>query len=201
MVVGVGLDMVHVDRLRRVIQRTPGFVERVFTAAEWAYAQAAPRHTYQRLAARFAAKEALLKALGTGLRRAKWVEAEVCHDQLGRPLLALSGSLAELAAGKGVVELHLSMAHDRGYAIAHVLAVGAESTAGPVGNAVTQAGAVEGAVGPDPGLAFTPVSDRAPTQAFAQALVRGTVPGSVRASVQAHVQAPGLGKGDGDGGC
>ncbi|BDG62401.1 holo-ACP synthase [Caldinitratiruptor microaerophilus] len=122
--VGAGIDIIEVDRVRRAAERTPRFLTRVFTPAELAYAGAAPAHRWRRLAARFAAKEAALKALGTGLRRARWQEVEVVPGPLGRPGLRLTGSLAERAARLGVTALHLSISHSRHYAVAQVLALG-----------------------------------------------------------------------------
>lgn len=121
--VGAGIDIIEVDRVRRAAERTPSFLTRVFTPAELAYAGAAPAHRWRRLAARFAAKEALLKALGTGLRRARWQEVEVVRGPLGRPGLRLTGSLAERATRLGVTTLHLSISHSRHYAVAQVLAL------------------------------------------------------------------------------
>lgn len=123
-VIGTGIDLVEVARVRTACERTPGLMARLFTPAELAYAAASERHRWPRLAARFAAKEALLKALGTGLRQVKWAEAEVVRDALGRPGFALTGALAELARHKGVAELHLTLSHTDQHAIANVLALG-----------------------------------------------------------------------------
>lgn len=123
-VVGIGLDIVEVERIRRAISRQPTFVERVFTPAEIAYCWPAEEHRYRRLAARFAAKEAALKALGIGLRRVKWQDVEVERDALGAPSLRLSGRAAEVAAQRGVQRLLLSLSHARDYAAAQVLALG-----------------------------------------------------------------------------
>lgn len=122
--VGTGVDIVEVARVRAACERTPGLLPRLFTAAELAYAGASARHRWARLAARFAAKEALLKALGTGLRQVKWVEAEVVRDEAGRPGLALTGALADLARRRGVTAIHLSLSHTEHYAVANVLALG-----------------------------------------------------------------------------
>lgn len=123
-VIGTGTDLVEVERVRAACTRTPGLLGRLFTPAELAYAASAPRHRWPRLAARFAAKEALLKALGTGLRQVRWVEAEVVRDRLGRPGLVLTGALADLARRRGVAELHLSLSHTEAYAVANVVAMG-----------------------------------------------------------------------------
>ena len=113
-IVGVGVDVVDVARLGRVLARTPKLAERLFTDGE--------RHRpVESLAARFAAKEALAKALGApgGLR---WRDAEVCSGERGRPVLALHGGVAAEAAAQGISTWHLSLSHDGGIATAVVVA-------------------------------------------------------------------------------
>ncbi|MBX6377103.1 MAG: holo-ACP synthase [Clostridia bacterium] len=102
----------------------PRFLERVFTPAERAAAARRGRAWSQSLAGRFAAKEAVLKALGTGLRYGKWREVEVVRDVAGRPVLALKGRLAEVAARRGAVRWHLTISHTRHYAVACAVAEG-----------------------------------------------------------------------------
>jgi holo-[acyl-carrier protein] synthase len=124
-VVGIGIDVVEIARVRRLMERWQDrFLRRVFTEAELAYALG--RHDpAQHLAARFAAKEATLKALGTGLSMGvRWREMEVRRAGDQRPRLALSGRTAELGAAKGVRRLHVSLSHDAGLAVAQVLAEG-----------------------------------------------------------------------------
>ncbi len=122
-VIGIGIDIVEIERLQAALERRPRLGTRLFTAAELASA-GGPGHRLPRLAARFAAKEALLKALGTGLRGVRWQDAEVVSDALGRPSFRLRGRLQSLAGRLGVTELHLTMSHSRGYAVAAVVAVG-----------------------------------------------------------------------------
>lgn len=114
-IVGVGVDVVEIARLQRALTRTPGLVGRLFTEGE----RAARRP--ESLAARFAAKEAVAKALGApgGLR---WTEAEVVSDPSGRPRLVLHGAVAEEAALQGIKTWHLSLSHDGGVATAVVVA-------------------------------------------------------------------------------
>ena len=109
--IGIGTDLVDVDRLRRVLARTPGFADRVFTPAERAYAGQAADGA-PRLAARFAAKEAALKCLGLGLGGMPLVDIEVVrnHDT-GQPTLHLHGRAAEVAAAHGVQQWRLSLTH------------------------------------------------------------------------------------------
>ncbi|HEV8676826.1 MAG TPA: holo-ACP synthase [Methylomirabilota bacterium] len=125
MIVGVGVDLVRIARIRAAIERWQDrFLERVFTPDEVAYARGR-RDPAEHLAARFAAKEAALKALGTGLGMGvRWRELEVQRARGERPRLALSGRTAALGAARGVRTLHLSLSHDGEYALAHVLAEG-----------------------------------------------------------------------------
>ncbi len=116
MIVGVGIDVVDVDRFRQTLDRTPALIGRLFTVAEGAWPPAS-------LAARFAAKEALAKALGapSGLR---WVDAEVRTSDTGRPSLELTGTVAARATVLGVASVHVSMSHDAGIASAVVVLEG-----------------------------------------------------------------------------
>ncbi|HET7174246.1 MAG TPA: holo-ACP synthase [Nocardioidaceae bacterium] len=113
MIVGVGIDVVDVARFTRAMLRTPRLAERLFTATE---RQRPPAS----LAARFAAKEALAKALGApvGLR---WLDAEVRNSADGRPTVSMAGSVAARAAVLGVRAAHLSLSHDAGIASAVVV--------------------------------------------------------------------------------
>ena len=132
-VVGIGVDLVRIPRIRRLMERWQArFLDRVFTPDEVAYALR--RHDpAEHLAARFAAKEATLKALGTGLSMGvRWREMEVRRARGERPTLVLSGRTAALGAALGVRRLHVSLTHDGDYALAQVLAEGepAGSSAG-----------------------------------------------------------------------
>lgn len=113
-IVGVGIDVVEIERFDRAVERSPRFLERVFTPAE----RTLGRHS---LAARWAAKEALAKALGapTGL---VWQDAEVVKDPSGKPSFAVKGTVAARAAELGVATFHLSLSHDTGVASAIVIA-------------------------------------------------------------------------------
>lgn len=122
MIVGVGIDVVPVARFARALARTPGLAQRLFTADEQVTHAGAPRSA-ESLAARFAAKEALAKALGApgGMH---WIDAEVQTDDQGRPTLIVRGTVAARAALLGVVHWHLSLSHDGGVAAATVIAEG-----------------------------------------------------------------------------
>jgi holo-[acyl-carrier protein] synthase len=119
-VLGVGIDVVPVERFAASLARTPSLADRLFTAGERVTASGSAR-TPESLAARFAAKEALAKALGGGGEMA-WTDAEVLVDDAGRPSLAVRGTVQARAAALGVTRLHLSLSHDGGIAAATVIA-------------------------------------------------------------------------------
>ncbi|GAB3676377.1 holo-ACP synthase [Angustibacter aerolatus] len=114
MIVGVGIDVVDVERFGRTLERTPALRLRLFTEAERALG-------LNSLAARFAAKEALAKALGAppGLH---WTDATVVRTEHGRPELQVTGTVAARAEALGVTSLHVSLSHDAGIASAVVVA-------------------------------------------------------------------------------
>jgi holo-[acyl-carrier protein] synthase len=120
MIVGVGIDVVPVARFAEAMERTPSMAARLFTPAELVNQHGEPR-TAESLAARFAAKEALAKALGAG-GGMHWADAEVLTDDVGRPTLVVRGTVAERAASLGVTRWHVSLSHDGGIASATVIA-------------------------------------------------------------------------------
>jgi len=124
-IVGVGVDLVEIARIRRAMERWQDrFLRRVFTPDELAYALRR-RDPAEHLAARFAAKEATLKALGTGLSMGvRWREMEVRRARGEAPTLRLSGRTGALGTARGIRALHVSLTHDGGYAFAQVLAEG-----------------------------------------------------------------------------
>jgi holo-[acyl-carrier protein] synthase len=119
-IVGVGIDVVPVDRFAASLRRTPALAGRLFTAAEQVSESGAARSA-ESLAARFAAKEALAKSLGAG-GGMLWTDAEVEVDGAGRPSLAVRGTVAARAAALGVRCFHVSLSHDGGIASATVIA-------------------------------------------------------------------------------
>ena len=129
MIVGIGVDMTEVSRVREAIERHgERFLKRIFTPAEIAYCQ---RHKdcYERFAARFAAKEAAMKALGTGWRRGvSWQDFEVSNLPTGKPCLNLSGKALEIYRGLGSSGLSVSLTHTGAYALAQVVIEGDSSS-------------------------------------------------------------------------
>jgi holo-[acyl-carrier protein] synthase len=123
MIVGSGVDLCEVDRIRRAIESNHGrrLVERVYTPLEIAYAES-KANKWERYAARFAAKEAGMKALGTGWRGGlSWQDLEVANLASGRPTLRLHRKAAEVAARLGVANISLSITHTAQQAMALVI--------------------------------------------------------------------------------
>ena len=109
--IGVGVDLVEIPRFREVIERTPSMIDRVFTDAERAYAER-QHDPAPRLAVRFAAKEAVMKALGVGLGSMELRSIEVVRDDdSGRPSLVLHDGARRVAEQHGVTTWHLSLSH------------------------------------------------------------------------------------------
>ena len=108
--IGIGTDLVELDRFRLALRRTPRLPERVFSEAERAYA-ARRRDATERLAVRFAAKEAVMKAMGVGLWKFPLRDIEVVKAPSGQPAVRLHGRAAELAAERGVTGWRLTLTH------------------------------------------------------------------------------------------
>jgi holo-[acyl-carrier protein] synthase len=121
-IVGVGIDVVLVERFGAALQRTPLLGDRLFTESELLTDSGNPRSP-ESLAARFAAKEAVAKALGAP-GSLNWHDCEVVSDSDGRPWLTVAGTVADAAAALGITRWHLSLSHDGGIASAMVVAEG-----------------------------------------------------------------------------
>jgi len=122
MILSIGIDIAEVYRIRETLARTPRFRERVFTSAEQAYCETKGAAAAQSYAARFAAKEAFLKALKTGWRgKITWQDIEVVNDADGVPSLNVSGEAARLLKELGAAHIHLSISHTTEHAIAEVI--------------------------------------------------------------------------------
>jgi holo-[acyl-carrier protein] synthase len=122
MIVGTGVDLAEVPRIRAAIERYGDkFIGRIYTAAEVAYVER-KANRYERYAARFAAKEAGMKAIGTGWRRGvRWQDFEVANLPSGKPTLRLHGQAAKIAERLGVKEISLSLTHTAELGMAHVI--------------------------------------------------------------------------------
>ena len=115
---GSGVDIIEISRVRQVLERYgQRFLDRVYTPEEIAYCRGRPPN----LAARFAAKEATMKALGTGIRGVGWKDIEVVHHDSGAPAIHLHGRGKSRAQVLGVEEISVSLSHSREYAVAFVV--------------------------------------------------------------------------------
>jgi holo-[acyl-carrier protein] synthase len=114
----VGIDAVGVERLRRLVEGKEDRQRRLFTPGELDYCRG-KRRAFEHMAARFAAKEAVLKAFGTGIsQRMRWTEVEVVSERSGRPRVVLDGAVAEYAERHGLRDLDVSLTHTEGLAVA-----------------------------------------------------------------------------------
>jgi holo-[acyl-carrier protein] synthase len=122
MIYGIGTDIVAIDRFQRFLDKgNSALISRLFTPAERSYCESR-KDTASCMAARFAAKEAFLKALGTGLREGiSWQDMEVTNDVLGKPEMKLSGKAGEFFVAHEIHRIHLSLSHDGGNAVAMVV--------------------------------------------------------------------------------
>lgn len=120
---GIGTDIIEIERIELAVSRSgQQFLDRVFTPAEQEHCKG----KVQCLAGRFVAKEAILKALGTGLRELRWTNIEILPNYLGKPEVKLTGAALELAEKTDVARVLVSISHDRGRAVAFAVAVGKE---------------------------------------------------------------------------
>ena len=125
-ILGTGIDIVEICRITGVIGRRPLFKNRVYTRDEIAYIDAnaaGPQHA----AGIFAAKEAVLKACGRGLKGVGWKDVEVLRDGLGKPYVVLHNRAKALAEERGIEKIHISISHEREYAIAQAIAEGCDT--------------------------------------------------------------------------
>ena len=123
MILGIGSDIIHIPRVARAIENER-FLQRVYTVRECAYAKSRGRGMAASLAARFAGKEAVLKAFGTGLRDGKLTDVEILPDALGAPVVHLGGYFAARAEEMGVERVLVTLSHERDYAIAYCILEG-----------------------------------------------------------------------------
>ncbi|MEO5917225.1 MAG: holo-ACP synthase [Luteolibacter sp.] len=121
---GIGIDVVEVERIASAIERHgEPFLTKLFTASERSYCEAQNKPALH-YAARFAAKEAVSKALGTGIGgQAGWLDLEITRDPAGAPKLLLQGAAADFAEQNGITEIQISLTHAREYAAANAIAI------------------------------------------------------------------------------
>jgi len=125
-IIGIGTDITECDRIARMIQRHPEtFIPRVFTDAEIAYCSRGKRQSEEHYTGRWAAKEAILKALGTGWSSGiTWRDIEILNEPSGKPNVHLTGAAAKIADEKGITEIQISISHCISHAVAFAVAIG-----------------------------------------------------------------------------
>ncbi len=121
MIKGTGVDIIDIPRIKKMIDKDNRFVDKVFTRTEIEYSESKYRREVH-FAARFAAKEAFFKAMGTGWRDGmKWTDISVENDELGKPGITLEGITREKFTAMGCENIHLSISHTKEYAVAFVV--------------------------------------------------------------------------------
>ena len=121
MILGTGTDIIEVERIAKVMERDLGFRDKIYTEGEIAYCET-KKNKYQHYAARFSAKEAFMKAIGTGWRFGiRFSDIDVFHDELGQPHIRLSGKAKELSENEGFSKIHVSLSHVKELATAIVI--------------------------------------------------------------------------------
>ena len=122
MIISIGIDIIEVYRIRETLERTPRFAVRVFTEKERAYCEVKGVTSAQSYAARFAAKEAFLKALKTGWRgRITWHDIEIVSNEMGIPSLEIRGEARKILENFGANQIHLTLSHTTEHAVAQVI--------------------------------------------------------------------------------
>lgn len=129
MIIGTGIDIIEISRIRQAIERS-AFIKRVFTQLEQDYCNSRGVQRVSSYAARFAGKEAVLKAFGTGLSGGSLQDIEILNDCRGCPKVALRGFYADLAMKMNVKQIHISLTHAREYAAAQATLWGGETNEG-----------------------------------------------------------------------
>ena len=117
MIFGVGTDLIEIDRIRQAIEKNPRFLQKVYTEAEIAYCQR-KKNPWQSFAARFAAKEAVSKAMGTGLGRIGLHDIEIVQKPSGQPQVVCHGAAKAFLLEHGLGNVHISLSHSAQFAIA-----------------------------------------------------------------------------------
>jgi holo-[acyl-carrier protein] synthase len=122
LIIGCGIDLVKIERIEKIIKRWgDNLTSRMFTLLEREYCKKRKSNKYQSYAGKFAAKEALLKALGLGLIGVNWTEIEISNNELGQPIIKTSGKLNIIVSKKGVSKYFLTISHTKDYAVAEVI--------------------------------------------------------------------------------
>ena len=121
----LGNDIIEIERIRQAIERSSSFVKRVYTPHEINYCESRNKGRYESFAGIYAAKEAFIKALGTGMRHGSWQDIEIYHDELGAPLIRLQDTFKNIYETSGYTNIHVSISHCKEYAMSTVILEGA----------------------------------------------------------------------------
>ena len=121
----LGNDIIEIERIRQAIERSSSFVERVYTPHEIDYCESRNKGRYESFAGIYAAKEAFIKALGTGMRHGSWQDIEIYHDEFGAPLIRLQDTFKNIYETSGYTNIHVSISHCKEYAMSTVILEGA----------------------------------------------------------------------------
>lgn len=121
MIIGIGTDIIEIERIAQAIRRTPRFIEKVYTLNEMRYYEDKKKHI-ETLAGLFAGKEAVSKALGTGFRGFSFIDIEIVPNEMGKPGVTLYRSAQKLAESLSITSMHISISHCKNYATACVIA-------------------------------------------------------------------------------
>ena len=120
----LGTDIIEIERIKKAIDRSERFRQRVYTEREIAYCESKLTGSYQSYAGIYAAKEAFLKALGTGLRYGSWHDIEVSHDEFGAPFLSITGAFKTIMQERMYTESIVSISHCQSYAMSTIIIKG-----------------------------------------------------------------------------
>ncbi len=122
MIRGIGIDIIEVERIKSAVTKNSRFLQRIFTEKEIKYFE---ENNYQivSIAGNFAAKEAIVKALGTGLRGFSWTEIEIQRDSLGKPSVVFYGQAKSIAEALGIHQMMITISHSKDYAVAQAIAL------------------------------------------------------------------------------
>ncbi len=121
MIFGIGTDIIEIKRIMKAISKSPGFAERLFTDQEMEYYKGRNMKA-QHIAGGFSAKEAVLKALGTGLKGFRWKDIEILRDSAGKPVVRFGGNVRQFIADNGIGVMHVTISHSKNFATATAVA-------------------------------------------------------------------------------
>lgn len=121
MIFGIGTDIIEIKRIKKAINRSPRFIERLFTEQELEYYKKKEMKA-QHIAGGFSAKEAVLKALGTGLRGFRWKDIEILRGSAGKPIVRFGGNIKQFMEDNGIGIIHVTISHSKDFATATAVA-------------------------------------------------------------------------------